>query len=115
MGAITSAMQQNVQRLTEAGIRATLDPRNLNPPCVIIGPPSVILDSNCGGLATVSAMVVGPGPGNLDAWRAIDDLAEQVGRLIDVETITPTELTVDNNPPQPALQLTWTQSFDWPT
>jgi hypothetical protein len=108
-------MRDIVTALQAAGIRATNDPRNVNPPCVIVGPPSVVLDSNCGGLATCTGYVIGPGAGNLDTWIAIDDLAERVGQVVDVATITPAAYQIDENPPQPALQLTWTQSLDWPT
>src|SRR4051812_27038219 len=102
MGAIATAMRDIVELLKAEGIRATNDPRNVNPPCVIIGPPTITLDSNCGGLATCNAYVVGPGAGNLDTWVAIDDLAERVGQVVDVATITPAVYQLDENPAQPA-------------
>jgi hypothetical protein len=121
VGALVAVMTGDAEILDAAGVRATTDPRSLNPPCVLLGPPSFARDFACGGTATVTAYVVGPTPGNLDAWRAIDDLAERAGTAlakagIDVATITPASYQADDNSAlMPALQLTWTRSLEWPT
>lgn len=117
MGALTASMKATVDELKAAGIRATADPRNLNLPCVIIGPPSIPeLELSCGGTATQTAYVVGQAPGNLDTWKQIDDLAEKVGRVVDVEAVVPVQYQHDQNANAlPALQLTWTQALTWPT
>ena len=117
MGALTDEMAAVVTQLAEAGVRATDDPRKLNPPCVIVGPPSIPeLDAATSGLATITAYVVGIGPGNLASWRSIDDLAEAVGRVIDVEAIAPVQYQHETGKdPLPALQLTWTRQLNWPT
>ena len=117
MGALTDEMRRIVDQLRAAGIRATDDPRQLNLPCVIVGPPSISeLDTGSSGLAMITAYVVGLPPGNLASWRAIDDLAEQVGRVVDVELLQPVNYEAESGKdPLPALQLTWTRQLTWPS
>lgn len=117
MATITGLMRAVASQLDAVpGVRATADPRNLNPTGVIIGFPSLPeLDTMCGGLATWNAYVVGPGPGNLDAWDAIEAMAELVAGVIDVESAIPVQYQHDSaKPALPALQLTWTSQVDWP-
>lgn len=115
MGALTAAMREYEEGLSGAGIRATCDPRSVNPVCVLILPPPLTPDFMCGGTATFTALVVGPAPANLDSWTAIEDLAEQVAVLIDINQVTPSSYQADENTPAlPALQLTWTRSIEWP-
>ena len=118
MGALTDTMRDYETALAAAGIRATCDPRSVNPVCVLILPPSLpAMTLMCGGGdAAWNALVVGPTPGNLDSWTAIEDLAERVAQVIDVEQITPSSYQLDENTqPLPALQLSWTRSVQWPT
>lgn len=64
--------------LTAAGIRATVDPRNVRPPCVWVAFTGATRRTTCTVAASVAATVMAPGPANLDALKAIDALAGQV-------------------------------------
>lgn len=104
--------------LTAAGVRATCDPRSVQPPCVLFTPPDTVrFDLGCGGTADVRALLLVPGPGQLDAWAALETL---LPRVVDVLPVPPDELrttayTVDNSGPMPAYELTFTTAVDWST
>ena len=100
--------------LTAAGLRVTLDPRNVNPPCVLLVPPRVEMDLNCGGTAEFKAFILVPPPANLDAWRLADDMAVKVGGVVDVRTLEPSSYGVDDSGLLPALEATWEGAVTWP-
>lgn len=82
-----SAYQRAVElaaELTAAGITATVDPRNLNLPCVLIPPPRRTYDVGCGYTAGWELWALVPGPGNADAFRLVDELADQVAKVLPV-------------------------------
>lgn len=114
MTSLLDLMLEAVDDLQVAGVRATSDPRNANPPCVLVRPPSFVADVSCGGTATLQALCITRGPGNADAWRSIDDLAGQVSKVIAIEQIEPAEFQPDNGAPLPAYLLTWTKAISWP-
>jgi hypothetical protein len=107
-----------VAACTQVGVRATYDPRNVNPPCVLFVPPVLDLDV-MGGMASAEfqAIVIGPPVGNVDAWRVMDDMARQLVTddvLPYVSTITPSSYGVDESSANPALVLAWTGTVAWP-
>jgi hypothetical protein len=114
MSTLIDLLEQTLADLDSAGVRATMDPRNLNPPGVLVVPPEFDLDVGCGGTGNFSAFVVAPGPANLDAWRALDALAAQTATAIPVERIRATFYTPDDTSRLPALELTWTRALSWP-
>lgn len=67
-------------KVTAQGVRAVTDPRDANPPCVIVGLPAGLSRRNaCSIAGTVPVTAVAPPPGNDDAavWllELIEDLA----------------------------------------
>lgn len=106
----SSAAAALAAELVAAGVRAAIDPRNTNPPCVLFEPPSLTFDIGCGATAAMSALLLVPGPGHGDAWRQLDDLIAQVADVIDIETAEPVSLDYDN--PMPAYRVTFTQPID---
>lgn len=114
MSGLIDTCAEMVTELVEAGIRATMDTRNLNPPCTVVTPPSIVLDSLAGGHATYVLYVVAPGPGNADAWRTIDAMAAEVAMVLPIETIDPDQFGVDDTGALPAFRLSLTRSIEWP-
>jgi hypothetical protein len=49
------------------GIRATMDPRRVNAPCVLLVPPDIEQATGCGALAAWTCHLIAPGPGDLDS------------------------------------------------
>ena len=107
-------MNDTVTDLTDAGIRATTDPRKVNVPAVLVLPPRLDLDVACGGTATCQAMAITRGPGNADAWKSLDDLVGKVAGVVDLESIEPTSYALDDTSALPAYALNWTKAIEWP-
>jgi hypothetical protein len=55
------------------GWRVSIDPRSVNPPCVLVGAPDALDPAPCGWSGMVPIWVLVPGPGNLDALDALLD------------------------------------------
>jgi hypothetical protein len=77
--------------LSAAGIRATMDPRNLNPPCVMVTPSDTtrLTVTRCRQAVEVSAVV--PGAANLDALTKLDTLTAAVLAALDADGLPWTE------------------------
>lgn len=100
--------------LSTAGIRATVDPRDVVPPCVLFTPPdNVRLDHGCGGTADMVALLLVPAVGNGDAWTALDEFLPNVLEHLPAEQIRTTSYTLDSSGPMPAYELTFTHLVDW--
>lgn len=105
-----------VAQAEAAGIRATWDARNVNPPCVLFVPPSVVLNLNCGGSASFEAICIASGPGNSDAWKASTALAASLVEHVvpQAETLTPGSYGVDEMNANPAMIVGWTGAITFP-
>ena len=116
MSAVIDYMRSLVGEFQSHQIRATSDPRSINPPCVLLVPPTYNRDTFNGVTAEFQALALVPGPGNLDAFAALDALvADVVTKVLpDTARISPIEYTPDNGPTYPAYQLEWQASLDWP-
>lgn len=95
-----------VEMLTAVGITATVDPRSCTPPCALVTPPTKTYDIGCGFTADWSVIVMAPGPGNADAWKALDALESAVCDVLPVtrSTFTQWALSVDS-PSVPAYRI----------
>lgn len=101
-------------QLNASGIRATVDPRDAVPPCVLFTPPDQVrLDMGCAGSADLTALLLVPGPGQSDAWAALDATLPAVLEMLPVEQIRSTSYTLDASGPMPAYELTFTHLVDW--
>jgi hypothetical protein len=103
-----------VERLNQAGVRATLDPRSANPPCILLVPPAMAMDVQCGGTATFTAYAITRGPANLDAWKSLDELAADATAVLPVEGLEPGSYALDETTPLPVFVLTWSEALTWP-
>lgn len=102
-----------VSRLESAGIAATCDPRGANPPCVLLTPPMATIDNMCGATGAWAAFALSPTTANLDAWKALDELAQAVYNVLPVEgwDFVAYSLSPDN-PPIPAYRIRFTEAFE---
>lgn len=99
-----------IAQLEAAGVRATLDPRDLNPPAVLIRPPTLHFrfGRGCVG-ADWTARLYLPDPGTADALRlAMEQLALIQDALgIAGITATPADFTLLDGATVPGYSLTW--------
>ena len=99
-------------QLTAAGLRTVTDPRSVVTPCVLLTPPLRAYDLSCGYTATWQAYALAGGGGGEASWAELDDLADQLAALLDVETVTPTAWKSDPAAAEsfPAYLVTFTSS-----
>jgi hypothetical protein len=107
VGALT---REVVEMLTDAGIPATADTRDLNPPAVLVGAPSFVPGGRLAGdVATFTLWAVVPNAGRLAALDNLGPLVEQVTAVLACDAATPADLLVpDGGDPLPGYQLTAT-------
>jgi hypothetical protein len=102
-----------VDKLTAAGVGATLDPRSATPPCVLVTPPTLTYDAYGSALADWSLYVLSPATGNADAWLALDELG---GLVADVLPIARREFVAyslsPDAPPVPSYRLTFSEGIN---
>lgn len=98
--------------LTASGVRTVTDPRSVVTPCVLLTPPLRVYDLSCGYTATWQAYCLAAGGGGEASWQALDELADRLADLHDVETVTPTAWRPDEGSPAvPAYLVTFTSSI----
>lgn len=114
MSSIIDTLTDYTEALRGIGLRVTMDPRNVNPPCVLMVPPSFTVDVVCGGTAAFTAYFLVPPPGNLDAWAKLDQMAADASEVLPIETLLPSQYEVDATGMLPAFEAAWTQSIQWP-
>lgn len=105
MSHLRDATQQVLDAATAAGVRATADPRNVNPPCLLVTPDTTLRRTSHLIEVALTLQLVAPGPANLDALWALDDLVDvltpaldQVGRPWTTGTVTSTPHPASGDP-----------------
>lgn len=92
---IAQARADIVAKIQADGWAVTDDPRDLQPPCVIVGLPGAITATGaCLYEAELTVTAVAPGPGNADAVTWLLDTTEQLMALLNADRATPTSFTV---------------------
>jgi hypothetical protein len=115
---IADAVTSVVDRLTAAGIRATMDERDLNPPCVYVAPPAVAWRFGRGDFEcdfTIWA-VTGAAGRNIDLPN-LAVLVTQVAEALHLITVraAPADLLVPHQAaPLPAYRITFTEHVRQP-
>lgn len=109
---IDLALQQTVDDLKAAGIRAVLDERDVNPPCVLVtfDPVGGAFDrlNGSGWGAVIWLRCISPANGRKAAWRVLGPLVEQVREVFPVRGWSPQDLLMpDGGDPLPAITLTY--------
>ena len=114
MTAILDATIALTEQLRAAGVRVTMDVRNLNLPTVLIVPPSWVADVMCGGTASFTIYALARPPANLDAWRSLDALLGEVAAVVDeVREVRPSSYDPEGAGGVPALEITFDHSLTW--
>lgn len=105
MSILLDAMDYVTTTLSDAGLNVVTDPRNVQPPCVIIDPPSLVAIS--GNLVTtdIAITAVAPPPGNLDAVRWLLTAADTVVQAVLITNGQPGSYTIGTTD-LPAYTLT---------
>jgi hypothetical protein len=65
-------------------VPVTIDPREIHPPCVLVGAPTGLEPAACGLAGVVPVLVIAAGPGNADALEVLLPLVEEVCAVIDM-------------------------------
>lgn len=87
MGHLLVAVTRVLSALETAGVRATADPRNVNPPTVLVVADSSVRRSTGVVAVTVHLNLISPGPANLDAVHVLDTLESNVTPALDAAGI----------------------------
>lgn len=114
MTALIDATVALTDELRAAGIRVTMDIRNLNLPTLLIVPPAWVMDVQQGGTATFAIYALARPPANLDAWRSCDKLLGELYAVVDdIREVRPTSYDPEGNGGLPALEITFAHSLTW--
>lgn len=111
---VAAAAQAVVDRLTAGGVRATLDERDINPPCVFVGPPAVVYRFGRGDYTAewTAWAVTGAAGRNVDLTN-LGALLQAVGVALDWASVRadPYDLPLPHQAaPLPAYRMTWTET-----
>jgi hypothetical protein len=91
---------------TTTGLQVVTDPRNLVPPCAMIGAPSFTAFNNNIVHLTYPIQIISLGPSNLDAMRSLLNTASKVlGKKVAITAGRPTTLEI-GGVMLPAYELT---------
>lgn len=112
---LAGATEALVARIAAAGIRATTDERDVNPPCVIVPAPAVVFRFGGCWDGTWPLLVVVPDGGRIANLVALADLVDAVQVAVDgaIKSGRPVAVTgVEGAPPLPGYELTYTETID---
>lgn len=107
--------------IADLGIRVTVDPRRLEPPCALVVPEVGQFQPNtlaCDGLAPTNWAIwlLAGQPGGVDAMRQLSRMAGAVlkGMETSQASIELSSYTTDAGDPWPAMKISFiTESSDW--
>ena len=112
MTTVYARAQALCDAITAAGIRATLDQRNVNPPCALVTMPTVVYDLHAGHLtATWRILAIAPGPPSADSFRALWDTDGILPHLDTIDEIHATEANpVQFSDTTTTVEITWQEA-----
>lgn len=108
---IPALLDAYVAQLEAAGIRATYDGRDANPPCVLFRPPTVTTRFGAGSWdAEITAWLMVPDTGMRTALAALSELLDSVQAALGFAVVTarPDETTLADGSTVPVFVTTWT-------
>jgi hypothetical protein len=113
---ITDAMRAVVDTLTAAGIRATVDVREVNPPCCWVQLPTIRFRFATPGAFNVDFAVLAVVGNSGNRWADLDAISDLTAAAQEalgdrVATARPADMwTTDGTGTLPAMELTWTDT-----
>jgi hypothetical protein len=106
-----AAAQAIADELTGLGLRATVDPRSAQPPCILVTPPVRNYTLGCGWSAEWTLVLLSTGTG-ADSFKVLDDWLDQLAAHVDIETARPSAYQlVSGGDPIPAYLVTVTEAI----
>ena len=102
--------------LTESGVRATTDPRRVDPPCVLVLPEEAEFGHMAPGTGATSWVlrVLAPPPGNSDAFQVLSEVASQTITCVpDIQSARVTSYQTDGGDPLPCVELRFMAVSSW--
>lgn len=104
--------QEIMAKIEAEGVRVTMDPSTVNPPCVLIVPPDMTFDLSCGFSVTWRLACLAPAAQGADRtiWTGLADLVTAVHTATDAATAELVAYTV-NGTAYPAYVASWTESL----
>lgn len=115
---VAAAAQAVVDRLTAGGVRATLDERDVNPPCVYVSPPAIEYRFGRGDFtATFTGWAVTGAAGRSVDLVNLGELLDAVGTALGWAGVRadPADLLIPHQAaPLPAYRMTWTERIRQP-
>jgi len=87
MGTLGRA-REIVDLLEAQGVRATLDPALASPPCILVVPPNLTFDLNCGVTGKWQLVAIAPATNTADraTYEILDDLLDGAAESLPLET-----------------------------
>lgn len=112
---LSGAVGMVIDRLTDAGIRAVADERDVNPPCVLVRAPRMAFrfGARCYD-AEWTLWVIVPDSGRTVALDNLGPLIDATAAALGGPIIAATPVSVpgvDGSPPLPAYELTFTTTL----
>jgi hypothetical protein len=108
---VLATMQGYVDALTAGGVRATLEPRDINPPAVIIRPPTLHYRFGRGCIgADWTARLYLPDPGTFEALKIATQQLDAIQQALGFAVVdaVPGDFTLMDGATVPGYTLTWT-------
>lgn len=97
-----------VDGLRKVGLRATNDPRNVNPPCLLLDRPSLLpVGNGCNRQVEWVLHAIVTGGDNALSWRSLDEMVQQVFALhgAQVTACTPETWPLNDTTDAPAYRI----------
>lgn len=104
--------QELVQKLEAQGVRATVDPGTIAPPCVLFTPPNLGFGLQCAYDATWRCPVLAPvmQVAEKGTWEELDRMVSVMADTVDLQSADLVSYTV-NGRQYPAYLLTWNEGI----
>lgn len=88
---VTDMLAEMVKAFTDRGVRATMDPQNVQPPTVVVSPNGGAFDHLAGCVTyQVNVYCVAPGVRAADALPVLDRLLDEARQVVEVAEFEPT-------------------------
>ena len=104
--------QELVVKLEAQGVRATTDPGQIAPPCVLFTPPNITFDLPCGFDATWRVPILAPvmQVAETGTWQELDRMLTVMAGTVDLQSADLVAYTVKGRQ-SPSYLLTWQEGI----